>query len=119
MAKCRSTFVMVLIFAWTAIPALACLPNATMTRAEMACCKDMAGDCHMGVGQHPCCETQVEQPTPVATLDRTATQIRPFVVVALLGATILLPPILECVGSTELLDLSSPAPPGQNSVLRI
>ena len=67
MAKCRSMFVFVLVLAWTAIPALACLPSATMTQAEMACCKKMAGDCHMGAGQHPCCKTKVDRATPVAT----------------------------------------------------
>jgi hypothetical protein len=64
MAKCRSMFVFVLVFTWTAVPALACLPNAAMTQAEMACCKKMAGDCHMGAGEHSCCKTKAERAIP-------------------------------------------------------
>ncbi len=49
--RCTLAFILALI--WTATPALACLPTSTMTQAEMACCKRMAGDCHMGVSNHP------------------------------------------------------------------
>ena len=45
---CRSIFAFGLVLLWMAMPALACLPNAAMTQVEMACCKKMAGDCHMG-----------------------------------------------------------------------
>jgi len=68
MATWRSIFAFALVCTWTAIPALACLPNASMTQAEMACCKKMTGDCHMGPSQHPCCKTKAEQPTPLALL---------------------------------------------------
>jgi hypothetical protein len=43
-------------------PLLACLPNPSMTDAEMACCKKMAGDCDMGTGNHSCCKTTVSAP---------------------------------------------------------
>ena len=45
-----------LILLWAAMPALACLPQAAMTKAEMACCQKMAGNCQMGAAQHPCCK---------------------------------------------------------------
>ena len=118
MAKCRSMFAFVLVFTWTAIPALACLPNATMTRAEMACCKKMAGDCHMGTGQHPCCKTKVEPVTAQAP-HRATVQIHPYIVAALLDMTPLLEPTIDRAGSSELRGLPPPAPPGLNSVLRI
>jgi hypothetical protein len=118
MAKCRSFFALVLVFAWTAAPALACTPNPTMTQAEMACCKKMAGDCHMGVAQHPCCKTTMQKAAPVAALDRTANQISPYVVAALLE--MLLPePTLDSAMSIEFRGLPPPAPPGLNPILRI
>src|SRR3954447_1077807 len=120
MARCRSMFVILLLFSWTAVPVFACLPNATMTQAEMACCKKMAGDCHMGVGAHPCCKTNVERTTPVATLDRTATQIHPFLAATSLTLTVLPLPTLNRIRSTELCGLPPPkAILGLNPVLRI
>jgi hypothetical protein len=43
-------------------PLLACLPTPSMTDAEMACCKKMAGNCDMGTGNHSCCKTTVSTP---------------------------------------------------------
>ena len=118
MAKCRSILAFVLILSWTAIPALACLPNATMTQAEMACCKKMAGDCHMGASQHPCCKTKVEQPTPVAIPDRATFQTL-YVVAALPYVPLLAEPTLDRNSGRELRGLPPPAPPGLSSILRI
>jgi hypothetical protein len=112
-------FAFVVVLAWTAIPALACLPNATMTQAEMACCKKMAGDCHRSAAQHPCCKTKVEQPTSVAVVDRTATHVHPFIVATLLDVALLPEPGLNRVGPSMSRDLPPPAPPGLSSVLRI
>ena len=109
---------LLLLFVWTALPVFACLPNATMTQAEMACCKKMAGDCHMGAAAHPCCKTNVVRTTP-ANFDRTATQIHPFVTATFLAVTSLPEPILNVTSRTELRGLPPPAPPGLSSVLRI
>jgi hypothetical protein len=117
--KCRFISVLVLVFTWTAIPALACLPNATMTQAEMACCKRMAGDCHMGAGQHSCCKTKAGQASPVAALDRNSVQIHPHVVATLLDVKLLPELRLDRARSSDLQGLPPPAPPGLNSVLRI
>jgi len=39
MAKARSTFVVVLLFVWTAAPALRCLiPGEVLSAEEQACC---------------------------------------------------------------------------------
>jgi len=43
-------------------PLLACLPTPSMTDAEMACCKKMAGNCDMGTGNHSCCKSTVSTP---------------------------------------------------------
>jgi hypothetical protein len=118
MAKCRSMLVFVLVLSWTAISALVCLPNATMTQAEMACCKKMAGDCHMSAGEHPCCKTKVEQPTPVGTPDRTTIHIQ-YVVTASSCVRLLAEPTLDRKSNRELRGLPPPAPPGLSSVLRI
>jgi hypothetical protein len=119
MAKHQSMFVFVLLFTWMATPALACLPSAEMTETEMACCKKMAGDCHMGAGHHPCCETKVERAAPAATLDRTTTQIHPYVLATSLDLTLLSDPTIDRRGSSELRGLPPPAPPGPKPVLRI
>jgi hypothetical protein len=78
----------------------------------------MAGDCHMGASQHPCCKTKVEQPTPVAIPDRTTIHI-PYVVMALPYVPLLAEPTLDQKSGRELRGLPPPAPPGPSSVLRI
>jgi hypothetical protein len=118
MAKCRSIIVFVLVFTWTAVPALECLPKVTMTQAEMACCKKMAGDCHMGAGEHSCCKTKAERATPAARPDRTATQIQPYFVATVLDVALVPEPTPDRADS-ELRGLPPPAPPGLNPVLRI
>jgi len=55
----RATFVLMALL-WATGPLLACLPPATMTDAEMACCKNMAGHCDMGSGQHSCCKDTID-----------------------------------------------------------
>jgi hypothetical protein len=119
MAKYQSMFVFVLLFTWMATPALAFLPSAEMTETEMACCKKMAGDCHMGTGQHPCCKTKVDREIPISTLDRTATQIHPYVVATSFDLTLFSSPTLDRADTSELRGLPPPAPPGLNSILRI
>ncbi len=119
MAQYRSIVVVFLLAAWLATPALACLPNPQMTDAEMACCKKMAGDCHMGAGHHPCCKTSMSRPLPVANLERYTSQIQPCVE-AILPETPLLPePALKRAFTREKLDLPPPSPPSLISVLRI
>lgn len=118
MAKCRTVIVFGLLFLWMAIPALACLPNRSMTQDEMACCKKMVGDCQMAVGQHPCCNTSVIRSTPVAKVEHAASQIQPSVVAAPLS---ILPVPARNLdrASTSQVGLPPPVPPGLNSVLRI
>jgi hypothetical protein len=49
-----------------AAPLLSCLSTPSMTDSEMACCKKMAGNCDMGMGNHSCCKTTVSTPQLVA-----------------------------------------------------
>src|ERR1700726_1626007 len=94
MVRCRSVMIFILVALWLAIPALACLPNPQMTNAEMACCKKMAGNCHIGVGQHPCCQTIASAPQPVASVQSTS-QIQPSVAVVAQIAILSAPSIAE------------------------
>jgi hypothetical protein len=107
-----------LICVWIGSPALACLPNTQMTAAEMACCKKMAGDCHMGMGQHPCCTTASLAPSPVASL-QPSSHVHPNVAVTTLTVTLELAPVSTGEFAQVHLGLPPPAPPGPNSILRI
>jgi hypothetical protein len=118
MAHCRSVLVFGLLLVWTAMPALACLPNSQMTNAEMACCKKMAGDCHMGNVQHPCCKTVSNAPTPVASI-QLISQVHP--VFAVIGEIAIVDVAVLSKQESEQVrfGLPPPAPPGLNPILRI
>ena len=118
MVRCRFVMSLVLIALWLATPALACLPNPHMTNAEMACCKKMAGDCHMGAGQHPCCKTIASAPQPVASVQSTS-QIQPSVMVVAKTAILSAPSIAPAEAMQIDFGLPPPAPPGLHSILRI
>jgi len=118
MARCRSVIVLVLLALWLAIPALACLPNPQMTAAEMACCKKMAGDCQMGIGQHPCCKTIASTPQPVASVQPIA-PFHPSVAVVAEIVTAPVPSLADAEAIQAGLGLPPPAPPGLHSILRI
>ncbi len=64
----RAPFAFLAIFLWMAAPLLACLPNSSMTRAEMDCCKKMAGNCEMGGSNHKCCDTTANHSASPATI---------------------------------------------------
>jgi hypothetical protein len=118
MERCRSILALSLVAVWLATPALACLPNSQMTAVEMACCKKMAGDCHMGVGQHPCCKTVSNAPQAVASL-QSISKIQPPVAVVVEIAVASVPSLTEAEGTQVGLGLPPPAPPGLHAILRI
>jgi hypothetical protein len=118
MVRYRSVMILVLIAQWLAIPALACLPNRQMTNAEMTCCKKMAGNCHMGAGQHPCCKTVASAPQPVASI-QSISQIQPSVAVVARIAILSAPSIAEAEAMQIDFGLPPPVPPGLHSILRI
>ena len=118
MTRCRTILALSLVAFWMATPALACLPTSQMTAAEMACCKKMAGDCHMGASQHPCCNTVKSAPQPVASAQAMSRIHAPVAVVV----EIIVEPVPSLIASdgTQVgLGLPPPAPPGQHSILRI
>jgi hypothetical protein len=117
-ARCHSILALSLVAVWLATPAFACLPNSHMTAVEMACCKKMAGDCHMGVGQHPCCKTVSNAPQPVASL-QSISQIQAPVAVVIEIAVISVPSITEAEAIQVRFGLPPPAPPGLHTILRI
>lgn len=117
MVRCRAIFVVILIALWMATPALACLPTLQMSPAEMECCKKMAGNCHMGVVQHPCCNTVTNAPQPVASL-QPISQIIPVAITVKI-VVVPVPSTIEVETIQVGLGLPPPAPPGLHSILRI
>jgi hypothetical protein len=118
MVKWRAKLSLLVVLAWTATPVLACLPSSTMTKVEMECCKKMAGDCHMGARNHPCCEKSATQTAPVAEFQRTHVFQAVFVAIAPSAELFVRPPQkAESISIT--LGLPPPAPPDLNSILRI
>ena len=107
-----------LLCLWIGTPALACLPNPQMTRSEMECCKKMAGDCRMGAGQHPCCKTVSNAPTFVASV-QPISHVHPDFAVAAETVDVRIPSVSQAPSEQISLGLPPPAPPGQNSILRI
>ena len=118
MVRWRSILALSLVAVSLATPALACLPNSQMTAVEMACCKKMAGECHMGVGAHPCCKTISTAPQPVASL-HSSPQLQPPVAIVVEIAVVSVPSILEAEATQTDLGLPPPAPPGLHAILRI
>ena len=118
MGKLRQVLAFLLVLAWAAPTAIACLPNPQMTKSEMACCKKMAGDCRMGAEQHPCCKSVSSSPSPVASL-QSKIHFQPLP--GLVGVvTPLEPTSISQVDQTPAqLGIPPPAPPGPSSILRI
>lgn len=118
MAKVRPILVVSWLVLWTVAPALACLPNRQMSQAEMDCCKKMAGDCHRGPTQHPCCKTTPSIDAPVATVQQVP-QIHPDLAILCLTQIFQPEPAAEDAVAQAHLGLPPPAPPGPNAILRI
>jgi len=117
MVKCRAVLSFVLVLVWTAKPALACAPKSAMTQVEMECCKKMAGDCHMGPRNHPCCEKSVNQPSPVASVQRSHVPHPVFTATVLDVASIR--PTVEFEFRRVKFCPPPHSPPSLNSPLRI
>jgi hypothetical protein len=83
----------------------------------MACCKKMAGDCHMGLREHPCGKT-VSTPSPVASV-QARSQFHPIIAVTALTTTVEVVPVSTGESAQVHLGLPPSAPPGPNSILRI
>src|SRR5215475_672132 len=109
MAKWQGILSLFVVLTWTATPVLACLPSSTMTKVEMECCKKMAGDCHMGARNHPCCEKNASQIAPVAEFQQAHTLQVVFVAIAP-STELAASPIKETEVSRIALGLPPPAP---------
>jgi hypothetical protein len=107
-----------LLFLWIGSPALACLPNPQMTPSEMECCKKMAGDCNMGTGQHPCCKTVSNAPASVASV-QPISHVHPGLAIVAETVVVHIHSVSQARSEQTALGLPPPAPPGQNSILRI
>ncbi len=72
----------------------------------------------MGTGQHPCCNTVSGAPASIASIQQIS-QVHPdFAVVAEIAIDPA-PSVPEVESQQIDLGLPPPAPPGQNSILRI
>jgi hypothetical protein len=118
MVRCRSIVALSLLCLWVGTPAFACLPNPQMTHSEMECCKKMAGDCHMGTAQHPCCKSVSDAPDSVASV-QPIWQIHPDFAVVADTVNVRISSLSRAPSEQIGLGLPPPAPPGQNSILRI
>lgn len=116
--RCRSVIVLALLATLVAVPAIACLPNPVMTKAEMECCKKMMGDCTMGAGKHPCCRTVRTAPTPVASV-QAKVQFHPVIAFVAQVHCVESDPGTEANPTLTHVGLPPPAPPGTDSILRI
>jgi hypothetical protein len=118
MAKARSTFVVLLLFMWTAAPALRCaIPSESLTPDEQACCKEMGGHCG-DMENHSCCK-KVEsglQPGIAAT----PTSAPHFIAIATLPVeTLSLTAHHSLFNGGVTVSASPPPPTVQRIVLRI
>lgn len=108
-----------LVFLWAGAPVFACLPSATMTDAEMACCRKMAGDCDMGVGDHSCCKNAMNRAEALPALVLATHAHAPTLLVAV--SRLLVDSSPEGAREDLFVALLAPpvSPPGLHSVLRI
>lgn len=118
MGMLRRMLAFVLVLAWAAPTAFACLPNPQMTQSEMACCKKMAGDCRMSAEQHPCCKTVSRSPSRVASV-QSKIHFEPLAGLVGLVAPLEVTSISQVDLTLAHLGLPPPAPPGPSSILRI
>ena len=114
----RRPILFVLMMLLATAPLLNCLPSPSMTDAEMACCKKMAGNCDMGTGNHSCCKTTVSTPQLAAIAHNPqAHQLD-----TLVALQFLLKNADASITSETVRVVPSPipiSPPGSQSILRI
>ena len=112
---------MVVLFAWTLLPAIACAADLRpMTEPEMACCKKMAGKCDMGTGQRSCCDQTVHSQDPAKAILTQTFHLQDFAVLsaATTNGRELPPP--SGFQEVKSNDGSPPeSPPGSITILRI
>src|SRR5215469_5183372 len=106
----RSIVASILAAVWALALPLACLPNSSMTPAEMECCKKMAGNCDMGGGNHKCCDTTINHAAPSAAIVHdSAPQAHVLAAVSDIGMDF---PQVDSVEQTAFLFITiSPSPP--------
>ena len=107
---------------WTSTPLLSCvLSFAQMNEEEMACCKQMAGDCAMNNSSHSCCK-KVAQAGDVLAFSSSSTYL---LLEHQLSSVELRPSVTTIVPAEHHLSIifspshSPPLPNGWSLVLRI
>ena len=113
----RRIVALILVSVWALALPLACLPNASMTPAEMECCKKMAGNCDMSGGHHKCCNTTINHVAPNLIVVHSPVPHEPAL--AVIRDTHFDVPQLALLSKTASSSVTmSPSPPGIPTVLR-
>jgi hypothetical protein len=116
---CRRVMLVFLASLLSCAPLLACVPNPSMTAAEMDCCKKMAGHCDMGGGNHKCCDTTVNHAAPSKAIVRHANSHLPALSALPVRQTNHVFAAWRAESVVSYPVAPSPSPPGFPSVLRI
>src|SRR5215831_8401565 len=109
----RRIVALILVSVWALALPLACLPNSSMTPAEMECCKKMAGNCDMGGGNHKCCATTANRANPTAL---TVHNFFQHDFEAIVVRSVNLPESTLSATAAFSLAAISPSPPGATTV---
>jgi len=114
--KARSTLVVLMLLLWTAAPALRCF-SQSLTAAEQACCKAMAGACS-NMSNHSCCE-KIQSGTQPAVITASVSEQNFVATEALAFTAADLGRQLQFTNNT-VIAASPPVPPSASTtVLRI
>lgn len=102
-------------------PIIACmLPDANMTAAEKACCREMAGDCGKDMqSSHSCCKTVVSKENPALLNSSHKAQQTTAVLVALQPSAQIHLPQSNSLPQTEQSHSPPSSPSASVQVLRI
>ena len=117
----RSIFAAVLLCVLSASPALACATALSgMNKAEMSCCKRMAGDCGaMKNAEHSCCK---KPPSPEIKSALISALQQNLIIVAIAitpGSAVIAGPASASRSNIFTQAHSPPLPSGASLVLRI
>jgi hypothetical protein len=95
------------------------LPTPSITDAEMACCRKMAGNCDMGSGNHSCCKTTMnDSQLAIAIAQNPHVQLQD----SLIAVPILLTAVKIDFAREYVRATASPipiSPPGSQPILKI
>src|SRR5437870_8667239 len=112
MPKGQSILIVAVVLLWTVIPTLRCLiPSETMSAAEHACCKKMAGERGTMQSAHPCCKKAVAAPPNALKVSTTSSPFLSSQSAEALGYS-----FIAVQQPLVTLCLVGPSPPASNGI---